>query len=102
MLIVSSLLTSMHKQPIPNAFEAHHIGCNGSHCFAHDYQAFNSEIVFLLSIETKDLLAVLNVLPLLLHLNLLESFDIFLLFFQLTNLLYEYRGYIIHIDFLQN
>ena len=67
MLIVSSLLTSMHKEHISYAFEAHHIGCDGSHCLTHDYQAFNSEIVFLLSVEPEDLLAVLNILPLLLH-----------------------------------
>ena len=67
MFIVSTLLTRMHKEPISYAFEAHDISCNGSHGLTHDYQAFNSEVIFLLSVEPKDLLTVLDVLSLLLH-----------------------------------
>jgi hypothetical protein len=67
MLIVSTLLTCMHKQPISYAFETHDISCNGSHGLTHDYQAFYSEVIFLLSVEAQNLLTVLNILSLLLH-----------------------------------
>ena len=67
MFIVSTLLTCMHEKSISYAFETHDIGCDGSHSLTHDNQAFNSEVIFLLSVEPKDLLTVLDVLSLLLH-----------------------------------
>ncbi len=87
MLILATFLACMHKEPVPNAFEAHDIGGDGTHGFAHQDQAFYGEIIFLLSVESEYLLAILYVLPLLLHLNLFEPFDLFLLFLELPHLI---------------
>lgn len=86
-LILSTFLARMHKEPVPNAFEAHDIGSDGAYSFTHHDQALNSEIVFLLPVQSEYLLAIVYILPLLLHLDFFEPFDLFLLFLEPPNLL---------------
>lgn len=82
LLTLFLVLTGHIKQPIPNALEPLDIISYGPHSLTHNYQVLDAEIVPFLPLHGKHLHAVVNVLPLLSPLCLLQVFQLPLLVFK--------------------